>query len=119
MDPFAIPRVSLMLQNLEKSWKSVSWISLCHCLQGNNYGVITRVIRTAIVNRSAQMLDETGYLQMTREEASLSFWLLHRRYEKASIVLTSNTGFTDWGEIFGDIMLATAILDRCYTTQPH
>lgn len=37
---------------------------------------------------------------------------VNRRYEKASIILTSNKGFTDWGEMFGDNVLATAILDR-------
>lgn len=43
------------------------------------------------------LLDEIGYLSMTREEASLFFRLLNRRYEKASIILTSNKGFADWG----------------------
>ncbi|MCL7935679.1 ATP-binding protein [Escherichia coli] len=38
--------------------------------------------------------------------------LLNRRYEKASIILTSNKGFADWGEMFGDHVQATAILDR-------
>jgi DNA replication protein DnaC len=52
------------------------------------------------------------YLPMNREEASLFFRLLNRRYEKASIILTSNKGFADWGEMFGDNVLATAILDR-------
>ncbi|MEA9393644.1 IS21-like element helper ATPase IstB [Acerihabitans sp. TG2] len=58
------------------------------------------------------ILDEIGYLPMTREEASLFFRLLNRRYEKASIILTSNKSFTDWGEVFGDNVLASAILDR-------
>ncbi len=49
---------------------------------------------------------------MNREEASLFFRLLCRRYEKASIIVTSNKSFVDWGEIFGDQVLATAILDR-------
>ena len=58
------------------------------------------------------LLDEMGYLPMNREEASLFFRLLCRRYEKASIIVTSNKSFVDWGEIFGDQVLATAILDR-------
>ncbi|QGY28333.1 IS21-like element helper ATPase IstB [Pantoea cypripedii] len=58
------------------------------------------------------ILDEIGYLPMTRDEANLFFRLLNRRYEKASIILTSNKSFTDWGEVFGDHVLATAILDR-------
>ena len=52
------------------------------------------------------ILDEIGYLPMNRE-ASLFFRLLNRRYEKASIILTSNKGFADWGHV-----LATAILER-------
>lgn len=58
------------------------------------------------------ILDEIGYPPMTSEEASLFFRLLNRRYEKASIILTSNKGFADWGEMFGDNVLATEILDR-------
>lgn len=54
---------------------------------------------------------------MNREEASLFFRLLNRRYEKASIILTSNKGFADWGEMFGDNVLATAIPTVCCTTQ--
>ncbi|MBS9405702.1 IS21-like element helper ATPase IstB, partial [Halomonas sp. TRM85114] len=58
------------------------------------------------------VLDEMGYLPMTREEASLFFRLINRRYERASTLLTSNKSFMDWGEIFGDQVIATAILDR-------
>lgn len=58
------------------------------------------------------VLDEIGYLPMNREEASLFFRLINRRYEKASIILTSNKSFGDWGEVFGDHVIATAILDR-------
>jgi DNA replication protein DnaC len=58
------------------------------------------------------ILDELGYLPLTREEASLFFRLLVRRYEKASLIITSNKSFLDWGEIFNEQVLATAILDR-------
>jgi DNA replication protein DnaC len=58
------------------------------------------------------ILDEIGYLPLTREEASLFFRLLVRRYERASLIVTSNKSFLDWGEIFNDHVLATAILDR-------
>ena len=53
-----------------------------------------------------------GYLPLSREDASLLFRLIQRRYEKASLILTSNKSFIDWGENFGDQVLATAILDR-------
>jgi IstB-like ATP binding protein len=58
------------------------------------------------------ILDELGYLPLTREEASLFFRLLVRRYEWASLIVTSNKSFVDWGEVFNDQILATAILDR-------
>lgn len=58
------------------------------------------------------ILDEIGYLPMNREEASLFFRLINRRYEKAPTILTSNKSFMDWGEVFGDQVIATAILDR-------
>jgi len=53
-----------------------------------------------------------GYLPLSRDEAILFFRLVARRYERASIVLTSNKSFVGWGEIFSDPLLATAILDR-------
>lgn len=58
------------------------------------------------------IIDELGYLPLTRFEASLFFRLIVRRYERASLIITSNKSFLDWGEIFNDHVLATAILDR-------
>lgn len=58
------------------------------------------------------IVDEIGYLPLNRQEASLCFRLIARRYEKACTILTSNKGFVDWGEVFSDQVIATAILDR-------
>lgn len=58
------------------------------------------------------IIDEMGYLPMSRDEAGLFFRLLTRRYEKASTIITSTKSFVDWGEVFNDQVLATAILDR-------
>jgi DNA replication protein DnaC len=58
------------------------------------------------------IIDEIGYLPLSREEASLFFRLVVRRYERASLIVTSNKSFLDWGEVFNDHALATAILDR-------
>lgn len=58
------------------------------------------------------VLDELGYLPFSREEASSLFRLLTRRYERGSVIITSNKSFADWGEIFSDSVLASAILDR-------
>ena len=58
------------------------------------------------------VLDEVGYLPLGREEANLVFQMISKRYEKGAIVLTSNKAFSEWGSVFGDEVLATAILDR-------
>lgn len=58
------------------------------------------------------ILDELGYLPLTHHEASLFFRLVVRRYERGSLIVTSNKSFLDWGEVFNDQVLATAILDR-------
>ena len=58
------------------------------------------------------VLDEIGYLPLSREDASLLFRLVARRYERRRLILTSNKSFVDWGDIFSDAVLATAILDR-------
>jgi DNA replication protein DnaC len=58
------------------------------------------------------VVDEIGYLPITRTGAMLFFQLMTRRYEHASTVLTSNQGFEDWGDIFGDDVMAAALIDR-------
>jgi DNA replication protein DnaC len=58
------------------------------------------------------IIDEIGYLPLSQNEASLFFRLVVRRYERASLIVTSNKSFLDWGEVFNDHVLATAILDR-------
>ncbi|MDB4917537.1 MAG: dnaC 1 [Gemmatimonadetes bacterium] len=61
---------------------------------------------------SLLIVDEIGYLPISRTGAMLFFQLMSRRYEHASTVLTSNKGFEDWGEIFGDDVMAAALIDR-------
>jgi len=58
------------------------------------------------------IIDEIGYLPLSQLEASLFFRLVVRRYERASLIVTSNKSFLDWGEVFNDHILATAVLDR-------
>lgn len=58
------------------------------------------------------IIDEIGYLPIDGMGASLFFQLISRRYEKGPMILTSNQSFGAWGEVFGDRVIATAILDR-------
>ena len=58
------------------------------------------------------VVDEVGYLPLERQAANLLFALVSRRYERGSIIVTSNRGFEAWGEILGDAMVAAALIDR-------
>lgn len=58
------------------------------------------------------IIDEIGYIPFDRLGANLFFQLISRRYEKGALILTSNQTYANWGEVFGDRVIATAILDR-------
>ena len=57
-------------------------------------------------------IDEIGYLPMDIQGANLFFQLITRRYEKVSTIFTSNKTFSQWNEVFADVTIASAILDR-------
>ena len=58
------------------------------------------------------VVDEFGFWPYDREAATAFFTLVSARYEKGSIILTSNKGFGEWGELLGDTVIASAVLDR-------
>jgi DNA replication protein DnaC len=61
---------------------------------------------------SLLIIDEIGYLAVGAGAGNLFFQLVNARYEKGAMILTSNRGFAEWGEVFGDPVVATALLDR-------
>jgi DNA replication protein DnaC len=61
---------------------------------------------------SLLIVDEIGYLPVVQGGGNLFFQLVNARYEKGAMILTSNRGFAEWGEVFGDAVVATALLDR-------
>ncbi len=65
-----------------------------------------------LVQPKLLIVDEIGYLPLDRLGANLFFQLVSRRYERGSILITSNQSLAGWGQVFGDQVLATAILDR-------
>ncbi len=58
------------------------------------------------------VVDEIGYLPVVQGGGNLFFQLVNARYERGAMILTSNRGFAEWGEVFGDPVVATALLDR-------
>ena len=58
------------------------------------------------------VVDEVGYIPFEAEAANLFFQLVSSRYERASVIVTSNKPFGRWGEVFGDAVVAAAMIDR-------
>ena len=58
------------------------------------------------------VVDELGYLPLEKQTAHLFFQLVSRRYERGSMLITTNQTITQWGHVFGDEMIASAVLDR-------
>ena len=58
------------------------------------------------------IIDELGYLPITRDDSKLFFQLIDRRYERNSTIVTTNINFSQWDDIFGDPLIAGAIVDR-------
>lgn len=58
------------------------------------------------------IIDELGYLALTKQTAKLFFQLISKRYETGSIIITTNKPFEEWGEVFNDEVVAAAVLDR-------
>jgi DNA replication protein DnaC len=61
---------------------------------------------------SLLIVDEIGYLPVIPGGGNLFFQLVNARYERGAMILTSNRGFAEWAEVFGDAVVATALLDR-------
>ena len=69
--------------------------------------------RIAFIARPTLLIiDEVGYLPVQEGGANLFFQLVNARYERGAVILTSNRGFSEWGEVFGDTVVAAALLDR-------
>jgi DNA replication protein DnaC len=68
---------------------------------------LTRLGRTPLL-----IVDEVGYIPFEAEAANLFFQLISVRYERASVIVTSNKPFGRWGEVFGDPVVAAAMIDR-------
>ena len=101
--------------NAVKAHKSVYFTTLTELItsltQAERAGSLKSRLR--YINRVALLIvDEIGYLPIEPGGANLFFQLVNARYEKGATVLTSNRGFKDWGTIFGDNVVAAALLDR-------
>lgn len=58
------------------------------------------------------IIDEIGFLPLSKDDANMFFQLIAKRYETRSTIITTNISFSKWGDTFNDSVIATAILDR-------
>src|SRR5213080_656903 len=88
---------------------ATEWVALLADAQvsGRLDDELTRLQRIPLL-----IVDEVGYIPFDPHAANLMFMLVSRRYERASLVVTSNKPFSAWGEIFGDDTVAAAMIDR-------
>ena len=101
--------------NAVKAGKSVYRTTLAELTESlakaERQGQLAEKIRF-LARAALLIVDEIGYLPITQGGASLFFQIVNARYEKGAMILTSNRGFAEWGDIFGDPVVATALLDR-------
>ena len=85
---------------------------LVHFLKTAEISKRSRVRLTYAMTCNLIVIDELGYLPLSRVEANLFFQFITKLHDSASIIITSNKGFEAWASVFGDAVLATALLDR-------
>ncbi|HBV85544.1 MAG TPA: ATP-binding protein [Desulfosporosinus sp.] len=86
--------------------------NLMHCLKTQEISRKSKGKINNILSSSLLIIDELGYLPISREEANLFFQLISALHEQTSLIITSNKGLEDWTELLGDPALTTAVLDR-------
>jgi DNA replication protein DnaC len=113
-DRFTVPAVALAVAACRAGY-SVYFTTLDDMVRrlksADAIGRLAGVLRT-YPRPNVLVVDEVGYQPLERPEANLVFQVISKRYERGSIILTSNKSFGEWGQVFGDEVLATAILDR-------
>lgn len=106
--------ISIGLENT-KTYKSTYFIN-CNDLievlkKAHSHNRLDEKLKT-LAKYKLLIIDEVGYLPIDPEGANMLFQLINKRYEKNSTIITTNKQFSKWGELFGDSMIANAILDR-------
>ena len=106
--------ISLGYKAVEAGYK-VSFTTmdkLMHTLKTQEISRRSKGKMNRILSSSLVIIDELGYLPISRDEANMFFELVSVLHEQASMIITPNKGFEDWSELMGDPALTTAILDR-------
>jgi DNA replication protein DnaC len=89
-----------------------SMADLVHMLKTQEISSVARNKVKRIIDSDLLIIDDLMFMAMEKQEANLFFQLINKLYGQTSIIITSNKGPEDWGELLGDAAITTAILDR-------
>lgn len=104
--------VALAVEAIAKGYTAY-FVTMQHLVDYLSEGTEPVAARMRVLLRPKLLIvDEVGYLPLDRQAANWFFELVSRRYEKGSIVLTSNKSYGDWASLFPEVAIASAILDR-------
>jgi len=104
--------VALAVETIAKGY-SAYFVTMQYLIDYLSEGSEPATARMRVLLRPKLLvIDEVGYLPLDRQAANWFFELVSRRYEKGSIVLTSNKSYGDWATLFPEVAIASAILDR-------
>ena len=102
------------MEAIKKGYQTmfVAMGELVHVLKTKEFSRKSQTLYKRIVDSDLVIIDDMMFMAMDTKEANLFFHLINELYDKRSIILTSNKGPDQWGELLGDQGITTAILDR-------
>lgn len=106
--------VGLGIEAINNGYKVrfISMADLIHMLKTQEISSLSRNGIKRIIESDLVIIDDLMFMAMEKHEANLFFQLVNKLYGQTSLIITSNKGPEDWGELLGDPAITTAILDR-------